>query len=275
MRSKGLMVRFTFSVFLVLVVLGGMSLPMSCGKSSAPQANAELLVAMAADFQPAGVEIARALLEKDGIKVTISAGSSGLLQRQAREGAPFDVFMSADMARVESLAAEGVIDPTTVMNYAYGVLVLWQPEGKGPRLRDTADLGRPEFATMRLAIAHPDHAPYGVAAKTTLERLGLWNQLGPNLVYGENAFMTFQYAQTGNVGAAFVPLSLVKPDWPGIIFVEESLYDPIRQGLGIVTRTRERAAAERFVEYLQGPEGAAIMRRYGFKIPVAADDVQP
>lgn len=262
-------------VRIIIVCAVMFSLICGCNQSGDPKSQNEILIAVAANAQPAVEEIARAFEAQSNVKVTLSAGATGLLQRQATEGAPFDIFISADMTTPEALGAKGIIDAATVAPYADGVLVLWQPAGDGPRLSVLADLARPEFDGLRLAIANPEHAPYGRAAKQTLENLGLWQKLEPNIVYGENVGQVLQFAKTGNVGAALLPLSLIRAETAGVIAIDESLYDPIRQGLGIMTRTQHRAAAEAFIVYLRGPAGVAIMQRYGYKIPVAAEAAQP
>ena len=149
--------------------------------------------------------------------------------------------------------------------------MLWQPVSDIPLMHSVDDLGQAPFDSMRIGMANPAHAPYGMAARQALEGLNLWERLEPNVVYGENVGQVFQFAKTGNVGAAFLPLSLVQLDWDGVLRVDESLYDPMLHGMGIMARTKERSAAETFCNYLRGPEAAAVFERYGFTIPASSE----
>jgi molybdate transport system substrate-binding protein len=117
---------------------------------------------------------------------------------------------------------------------------------------------------MRIAIANPDHAPYGLAAKQALESAGIWESVKPKLVYGDNIRQTLQYAQTGNVEVAIVALSLSIQSRGRWSLIPEELHQPLAQGLGILKSTKKEQLARAFATFLTGPEGRAIMQKYGF-----------
>src|ERR1051325_6227728 len=142
---------------------------------------AELLVAAASDLAPLSAELAKVFEQSGGVKVRFTLASSGSLMRQIQEGAPYDVFLSANDQYVAQLAASGRIDRASVTIYAQGRLGLWSPDGG---VRVLTDLKKPEI--QHLAIPNPEHAPYGVAARKMLENRGLWKDVQPKIVYGEN-----------------------------------------------------------------------------------------
>jgi molybdate transport system substrate-binding protein len=133
------------------------------------------------------------------------------------------------------------------------------------RFAGIADLGRPEV--QAIAIANPDHAPYGLAARQALESAGVWDRVRPKLVYGDNIRQTLQYAETGNVEVAIVALSLAVQSRGRWILIPEELHKPIDQGLGILKTTKNQQSARAFVSFLTGPQGRAIMQKYGFTFP--------
>jgi molybdate transport system substrate-binding protein len=118
---------------------------------------------------------------------------------------------------------------------------------------------------MRIAIANPDHAPYGLAARQALESAGIWEQVKPKLVYGDNIRQTLQYAETGNVDVAIVALSLSVQSHGRWSLIPEELHQPIAQGLGIIKSSQHQDAARAFADFVRGPQGQAIMKKYGFK----------
>lgn len=248
-------------VRLVALVLAGLELACARGRDEG-----ELTVAVAANALPVMEELARAFSRETGVGVTLSSGSSGALARQAREGAPFDLLVSADMERVEELARDGVIDPDGVAPYARGVLVLWQPAGARPRLGALDELSSPAASRMRVALASPVHAPYGAAARSALERRRLWKVLEGRVVFGEDVGQVLQMARSGNVDAAFLPLSLVQGRKDGQwIEVPEELLPVIRQGLGVMKGSQRSREARRFREFLLGREAQEVFLRHGYR----------
>jgi len=215
------------------------------------------VVAAAADLIPLESPLTDSFQKATGNRVRFAFGSSGMLTQQIRNGAPYDVFLSANEDFVRSLAEAGDIDRESVKVYAIGRIALWSKDGS---VKDVGALLDPRV--RHIAIANPAHAPYGVAARDLLSRLGLWPKLASRVVYGENVRQTLQYAESGNAEAAIVAWSLVF-DRGGVLLAANHV--PIRQVGGMVSRTRQAAVAARFLVFLAGPEGQAILKRFGFE----------
>jgi molybdate transport system substrate-binding protein len=227
---------------------------------------APVRVAAAADLMLAFEELGRLFERETGQRVTFSFGSTGLLAKQLREGAPFDLFAAANVSFVEEVVAAGACDGTTKAPYARGRIALWAKRGAVPPPADVTELSDARF--RRIAIANPEHAPYGQAAKEALERVGAWSSVRPRLVFGENVRQTLQFAETGNVEAAFVALALVVDDrdnpWS---LIDQSLHRPIDQALVVCTGGRNRQGGEAFARLVSSDAGRHVMRRFGFLLP--------
>ena len=234
-------------------------------QSSTTTGPTELTVAAASDLTPAFEEIGREFQSSHKIKVTFVFGSTGLLTRQIENGAPFDLFAAANVSYVDELEQKGLIVPGTKAVYARGRITLWTPAESTLRLETISDLARPEV--MRVAIANPDHAPYGLAARQALESAGIWEAVKPKLVYGDNIRQTLQYAQTGNVEVAIVALSLSTQTKGRWTLIPEELHQPLDQGLAVMKSTRNEQAARAFEAFVTGPQGRAILQKYGFSFP--------
>ena len=191
-------------------------------------------------------------------------GSTGLLTQQIENGAPVDLFAAASMSYIDKLDHEGLIIPDSKASYARGRITLWTPADSNLRLEGIKDLARPEV--MRIAIANPDHAPYGLAARQALESAGIWDVIKPKLVYGDNIRQTLQFAETGNVDVAIVALSLSKQSHGRWSLIPEELHQPIDQGLAIMKSTKKEQSARAFAAFIAGPQGRAIMQKYGFTL---------
>ncbi len=232
------------------------------GCNAAPP-DTEITVSAAANLIPAFEEIGQAFTAETGIAVTYNFGSSGKLAQQIEQGAPADVFAAANVDYVTQLADKGLIDPATVQNYARGRLVIWSRSASQlpqtvPELVDTR--------IERVAIANPEHAPYGIVAKTVLKNAGVWDALQSKLVFGNDVRQTLTYAQSGDVTVAMVPLSLViNLDGGSFVPVDDSLHDPINQALGIIKDSPHRAAAEQFVAFVLSEKGQSILQKYGYE----------
>ena len=221
----------------------------------------ELLVAAAADLAPLQEPLTRAFEQASGIRIRFVLGSSGMLSRQIEQGAPYDVFLSANENYITELARAGRLVPDSVRTYASGRIALWSKDGRIQRLED---LRNPRV--LHLAIPNPAHAPYGVAAKEALLNQGLWKELQPRVVFGENVRQAFQYAQSGNAEAVITAWSLVFSQ--GATLLPDKLHSPIWQTGGMVASTRQAAAARRFLDFLAGPEGQRILQAGGLFPPV-------
>jgi molybdate transport system substrate-binding protein len=249
-----------------IAVAAGCGAPVPSTLTSAPVVSpeSELIVFAASDLQFALGELAAAY-GASRPKPTISFGSTGTLSQQIENGAPADVFFAADESYLVGLEQKGLVLAGTRQLYAIGRIVLVERAGLPP-VTTLADLSRSDV--RRIAIANPDHAPYGRAARDALLRAGLWPSMQPKLVLGENVSQTFQFVATGNADAGLVALSLAIGT-PGTRYtlVDAALHDPIAQSAGVLVRTREPAAARDFLAFVNGPLGRPIMKRYGFALP--------
>lgn len=205
----------------------------------------ELLIAAASDLAPIAPKLEKAYPEK----IRFTLGSSGLLKQQIENGAPFDVFLSANESYVRDLAAAGLVTDVTV--YAIGRLALWSPNGSVQTLED---LKKP--SVVHLSIPNPQHAPYGVAAKEALEARGLWKAVEPKIVYGENVRQALQFAESGNVEAVIASWTLLIGK--GTLLPAE-WHKPIRQTGAILKSSAQGEAARRFLKFLIGPEAQKIL----------------
>lgn len=222
----------------------------------------ELTVAAASDLTPAFEELGRAFEAAHKTRVVFVFGSTGLLTRQIENGAPMDLFAAANVSYIDQLEQKGLIIPDSKAIYARGRITLWTRSDSNIRLENISDLGRPEV--QRIAIANPDHAPYGLAAKQALESVGIWDRIRPKLVYGDNIRQTLQFAETGNVEVAIVALSLSKQSHGRWTLIPEELHQPIDQALGIMKTTRNEPAARAFAAFIASAQGREVMKKYGF-----------
>jgi molybdate transport system substrate-binding protein len=220
-------------------------------------------IAAAANLRMALDEISRSFESRTGIRVVPTMGATAQLAQQIENGAPVDVFLAADTQHVDQLIAKGVADPGSRAVYARGRLVLWAPQRKDiGSLRDLATTG-----VNRVGCARPELAPYGAAAVQALKKEGLWKAVEPKLVYGQSISAAKQFADSGNVAAAFTALSLVATLQGHYVLVDEQLHDPLDQALCIVRQSAQPDSAGKFRGFVLGDEGRAILARYGYTQP--------
>jgi molybdate transport system substrate-binding protein len=223
------------------------------------------MVAVAANAVPVMRELGAEFERQSGVSVVLSSGATGLLARQLREGAPFDLFVSADMVTVRQLAGEALVTTASVAAYARGTLLLWQRADAPVAVRSLDDLKGPAAAKIRIAVANPRTAPYGAAALETLRSTGLADALKDGLVMTENVGQALQYASTGNVDCAFVAKSLVM-DRPGTtVQIPESLHAPIIQGLGVVAASKHPKEAAALRAFLLSPPARETLAKHGYR----------
>ena len=226
---------------------------------------APLRVAAAADLAHAFDELKPAFAAGNPGEITLSIGASGLLAKQIAEGAPFDLFLAANTGYADQVVKAGVCDGSTEHVYARGRLVIWVKDADGASL-SLASLKDARFA--HIAIANPEHAPYGAAARDALTRAALWSSLSDHLVYGENVQQALELAKTGNADVAIVGLSLALAQKSGsFALVDEAGYAPIDQALVVCTHGGNTARGRKLAEFLAAPAGRAILRKYGFLLP--------
>ena len=222
-------------------------------------------VAVAANFAwPMGD--LEALFEEDGIhELTVASGSTGQLYAQIVNGAPFDVFLAADQERPQRLAEAGIGDAPFA--YALGRLALWT---RVPRFAEGLTvnvLADGDF--RRLAIANPRLAPYGVAARETLQAMGLWEPLQAKLVLGENVGQAFAMAETRNAefGLVALAMAVAYPGDAAYVMVSADYHAPIRQDATLLNRGRDNPAALAFIDFLRGIDARRIVAEAGFELP--------
>lgn len=234
--------------------------------ASLPTAPTPLRVAAASDVAFALPELIALHQRTTPGAITTTLGSSGLLARQIAQGAPFDLFFSANAAFVDGLIAEGHAQAASRAVYARGRIVLWSKAGGVAPASALDDLRDPRF--QRIAIATPEHAPYGLAAQQALVRAELWAALRPRLVYGENIQQTLQFAISGNAEVAIVALSLAIPTPGGTwTLIDDALHHPMDQALVVTARSTQPAAATAFAATVGSPAGRAILARFGLVLP--------
>lgn len=258
------MVGYTFraAVVALLLALGG---SLASAQQEAP------VVAAASDLQFAVEEIADAFHRETGMQVRLSMGSTGNFARQIREGAPFQIFMAADEKFIEDLHADGFTRDEGDL-YAVGRIVMMVPHGSSlvadGRL-DTLAAALEAGEITRFAIANPEHAPYGMRAEEALRHKGLWAELQPFMVLGENVSQAAQFALSGNADGGIIAYSLALA--PNIQelgtyeLIPEEWHEPLRQRMALLNNAGP--VAEAFYDYINGPSAREIMERYGFALP--------
>ena len=238
--------------------------------SAAAQA---LTVAAASDLQSALPAIASQFEKDTGRKVTLTFGSSGNIFNQIQNGAPFDVFLSADIDYPRRLERSGTAERASLYEYATGHIVVWTRNDSGIDVRaGLAVLA--DARVRRIAIANPEFAPYGRAAVAALRHEGLYERVRAKLVLGENISQTAQFAQSGGADAGVLALSAAMS--PALknsgtyADIPESWYPPIEQAAVVLTSSRQRELARQFIDYLKKSDSVRILQSFGFAVPRAA-----
>ncbi|MGE5153563.1 MAG: molybdate ABC transporter substrate-binding protein [Bdellovibrio bacteriovorus] len=230
--------------------------------------SAEVQVAVAANFTAPAKRIATDFEQETGHKALLSFGATGKFYAQIKNGAPFEVLLSADDSTPAKLEEEGAAVRGSRVPYAIGSLVLWSAN---PGLVDHQGEVLKKGDFRHLAIANPKTAPYGVAAMQTLEALGLVDAIQPKLVQGENIAQTHQFVVSGNAELGFVALSQVMEDGKltsgSAWVVPETLHEPIRQDAVLLNAGAGKPAAHAWLDYLKGEKARAVIRAFGYTLP--------
>jgi molybdate transport system substrate-binding protein len=233
----------------------------------------QLTVAAAADLTFVFKDIAARFQKETGIVVSPSFGSSGNFFAQIQNGAPYDLFFSADVRYPQQLEAAGLIEPGTLYTYARGKIVLWAPNGARFEVSRRFNVLL-ESNVHKIAIANPAHAPYGRAAVAALQHAGVYDKVRDKLVLGENISQTAQFVLSGSADIGIIALSLaMAPPMKGqgkYFEIPESDYPPIDQAVVILKSSHNKDAARRLIDFLRKPDTAELMRSYGFALPNAA-----
>jgi len=227
-------------------------------------------VAAAADLKFAMTELASQFEKQSGAKLDVTYGSSGNFLTQIQNGAPFDLFFSADSEYPKKLEAAGLAEPGTLREYAVGHIVIWTPSDSEINPATDGWKCLLDQRVKKIAIANPDHAPYGRAAMAALKKAGIYEQVKGKLVYGENISQTAEFVQSGNAQTGIIALSLaVSPamkngnKWE----ISADSYPPIKQTAIILRASKNKDAARRFLDFVSGPQGREILQRFGFTVP--------
>lgn len=236
----------------------------SFGLAGAQTAKREVAVAAAANLNTVFQTLGPQFEAETGIHPVFSFASTAQLAAQIDNGAPFDVFTAADTEHVDALVKKSRIVPGSRAVYATGILALWIPPRSPATVSKPADLV--QSAVKVIALAKPELAPYGLAARQTLQNLGIWNQVESRIVYADNINMSKQYGSSGNADAVFTAYSLVLKESGKVIPVDEKLHAPIEQALGIVAASKNQNAAKAFTAWLLTGHGRDGLRTFGYKV---------
>jgi molybdate transport system substrate-binding protein len=257
--------RSTYCVLSILAIIIMLFASCAGDGGSKPADQSTLTVSAAADLTPAFQELGKLFEQQSATKVTFNFGSTGQLAQQIEQGAPVDLFAAANISYVEDLEKKNLILPDTKALYAQGRITLWTRNDSPLKLERVEDLARPEF--KKIAIANPEHAPYGIAAREALQAARVWEAVSPKLVFGENISQTLQYAESGNVDAAIVALSLSTQSKGRWVMIPAELHKPLNQALAVIRASRHEQEARRFAAFINSPQGRVVMRKYGFVLP--------
>lgn len=233
----------------------------------------DIAVAAASDLSFAMKDLAARYEQRSGANISLSFGASGNFYSQIPSGAPYDLFFSADADYPTKLAAAGFIEKASIRRYAVGHLVLWMPNSSSLDVQQLKMDSLLQPSVQKIAIANPDHTPYGRAAAAALEHFGLKALVSSKLVLGENVSQAAQFVQSGNAQAGMIPLSLAMSPamkssgryWE----LPADSYPEIQQVVGILTSSEHKQAAQAFLDFITSPEGATILQRYGFALPAS------
>jgi len=266
-ENVSIMMRTASCHVAILLVLIGLS--MACKTAKAEE---RITIAVASDLRFALGEIVTMFKRThSAAQIETIYGSSGKLSTQIRQGAPYDIFFSADIAFPRALKADG-FGYSEAQPYGVGHIVLWS-QAAGAATLTFADLTDPSI--RKIAIANPEHAPYGKRAEEALKAMGVWDGVEHKLVYGENATQAVQYVQSGNAQVGIVALSLVLgPELSGqggYVLIPDELHQPLEQGYIITKRAAANSLAQAFTIFFSGNEVRAILARYGFTMPVEVE----
>jgi molybdate transport system substrate-binding protein len=233
----------------------------------------EIRVAAAADLKFALDELGAQFEKQAGIRINVSYGSSGNFFTQIQNGAPFDVLLSADIEYPRKLEAAGLAEPGTLYEYAVGRIVIWMPADARADLTKLGWKALLEPGVERIAIANPEHAPYGRAAVAALHNAGVYDQIRRRLVYGENIAQAAQFVVSGSAQAGILALSLASspPMRDGKRWeIPANLHPPIEQGAIILKNAKDKGAAHAFLAFLKSDAARKILESYGFTLPASA-----
>jgi molybdate transport system substrate-binding protein len=230
----------------------------------------EIAVAAGADLKFAMTDVAAQYEKQSGNKVNVTYGSSGNFYSQLQNGAPFDLFFSADIDYARKLETAGLTEPGTLYLYAVGRIAIWAPSDS------TLDVSTSGWKTLldervqKIAIANPEHAPYGRAALAAMQKAGIYEQVKSKLVFGDNISQAAQFVQSGGAQAGIVALSLAISTamkdgkrWD----IPAAMHPPLEQAAILMKRARNKEAARAFLDFVKSDAARATLAEYGFTFP--------
>jgi len=233
----------------------------------------ELRVAAASDLQFAMPDLAAQFEKQSGLQLNVTYGSSGNFSSQIENGAPFDLFFSADVEYPRRLVSSGIAEPDTLFQYALGQIVIWAPATSHLNLAQDTWNALLDPSVQKIAIANPEHAPYGRAAVAALKKANLYDRVQPKFVYGENISQAAQFVQSGNAQAGILALSLALSPamrdgkrWQ----IPAEAHPPIRQAVVVLKASSRQSQARAFLEFLKTSPARATLSSFGFQTPSSA-----
>ena len=243
-----------------------------CRPTSRAEAQREVAVAAASDLNFALDEL-NAAFRRDhpDVAVTATYGSSGNIFAQISNGAPYDLFFSADRVYPDRLVEAGLAEGDSTFVYGVGRIVVWVPAGSKIDVERLGVRALEDPRVRKVAIANPEHAPYGRAARAALESLGVWETVQPKIVLGESVTQAAQFVESGAADAGLIALSLaLSPRMRGkgaYWEIPADTHPSLEQAAVVVSRSRDREATRIYLDFVRGPEGRTILQRYGFSMP--------
>lgn len=252
--------------FLVFSLLS----PFSPARNEIYPQEKETRIAAAADLKFAMAELSESFEKLTGAKVNVTYGSSGNFFSQIQNGAPFDLFFSADIDYPKKLEAAGLAEPGTLYEYAVGRIAIWTPPDSKLDIPNQRWQALLDTRVEKVAIANPEHAPYGRAAVAALQNAGIYEFVKAKLVYGENISQAAQFVQSGNAQAGIVAMSLALSPamregkrWE----IPENMHPALQQGAIVMKNTRNKEAARAFLEFVKSKEARDALAKHGFELP--------
>ncbi len=244
------------------IYLAGLLVLTTFGCGGSGEQGESVIVAAASNLDRAIPRLVEDFEAASGIKAVVSLGSTSNLTQQIENGAPFDVFLSADAAHIDKLIAGGFAEAASKYVYARGRLALWIRKNSPLALTGPEALLDP--SVKYVSIANPAFAPYGMAAEQALDRLGYSDQLKGKIVYAQSISMTQQYAASGNADIAVTALSLTNDSDGKTYELDAALYEPIEQALAVLVTALHKNSANTFVAYMKEPRARAILNEFGY-----------
>jgi molybdate transport system substrate-binding protein len=239
-----------------------LKITMFCGILSVNLQAGDVKVAVSSNFATTLEKISEAFTKETGHKLVISSGATGKIYAQIREGAPFEVLLSADQTTPMKLITDNLAVEETQFTFAVGRLVLWSLKDK---FVDDEGAVIKTSSVNHIAIANPKLAPYGVAAKEYLEKVGIWKIVEAKIVYGENISQTYQFVSTGNAEVGFIAMSQIMDTKGSYWVVPESQYSPLKHDVILLNKGKTNPIAKKFLEFLKDRKVKAIISKFGYK----------